>query len=85
MANESETVIVFANFVTVFLSGTLNSDIHVPDSNQKLFADLVADMKKALKKSSAIREGLAFVSLRHTYTGVQNRLCDYFELSDSLA
>ena len=53
------------NFVTIFLTGTLNSDIHVPDSNQKLFADLVADMKKALKKSSAIREGLGFVSLQH--------------------
>ncbi len=32
-------------------SGTLNSDIEVPETNRKLFADLVTDMKKALKKS----------------------------------
>ncbi len=32
-------------------SGQLNSDIHVPDSNRKIFGDLVSDLKKALRKS----------------------------------
>ena len=31
-------------------SGQLNSDIHVPESNKKIFSDLVADLRKALKK-----------------------------------
>ena len=36
------------------LPGQLNSDIHVPDSNRKIFSDLVADLKKALKKSDQV-------------------------------
>lgn len=50
-------------FSKPFISGTLNSDIHVPESNKKIFADLVSDMKKALKKSSAIRETVHSASL----------------------
>ncbi|TRY79357.1 hypothetical protein TCAL_07076 [Tigriopus californicus] len=32
-------------------TGQLNADIRVPDTNRKLFTDLLADMKKVLKKS----------------------------------
>ena len=52
----TEFVSIIERIRQLVISGTLNSDIHVPESNKKLFADLVSDMKKALKKSSAIRE-----------------------------
>ena len=32
--------------------GQLNSDIQVPDSNKKIFNDLLADLKKGLKKNA---------------------------------
>jgi negative elongation factor A len=33
-------------------TGQLNSDIAVPDSNRKMFSDLLTDLKKALKKTA---------------------------------
>ena len=35
-------------------SGQLNSDVQVPDSNRKIFGDLVSDLKKALRKSDQV-------------------------------
>jgi negative elongation factor A len=35
-----------------FNSGQLNSDISIPETNRKIFNDLLVDLKKSLKKSS---------------------------------
>ena len=38
------------------MTGQLNSDISIPESNRKIFNDLLSDLKKALKKSSDRRD-----------------------------
>ena len=35
-------------------SGQLCSEVNVPDTNRKIFNDLLTDLKKALKKSSVL-------------------------------
>ena len=38
------------------ISGQLNSDVSIPETNRKIFSDLLTDLKKSLKKSSERRD-----------------------------
>ena len=42
----------FTKLLPITFPGQLNSDIQVPESNKKIFHDLLTDLKKGLKKNA---------------------------------
>ena len=47
-----DEVFILKNQHPITFPGQLNSDIQVPESNKKIFHDLLTDLKKGLKKNA---------------------------------